>query len=590
MPTVGVQRDLLFQLLGKVYTDDEFAELCFDFGLELDEVTSEKLMISRERGDEKATEASDAVLYKIDVPANRYDLLCMEGLVRGLLIFMDKQKVPLYRAVRPQTGECQRLVIKPETSQVRPHAVAAVLRNITFTETSYNSFIDLQDKLHHNICRKRSLVAIGTHDLDTLEGPFSYEALPPGEIRFKPLGQTKEYTAVELMELYKTDSHLRHYLPIIRDQPVYPVIYDKNRVVLSMPPIINGEHSKITLATRNVFIECTATDLTKAKIVLDTLVTMFSQYCEEPFVVESAEVVLADGPTVTYPELKYRSETIASDEIGRKIGIEVTADELAKLLTKMCLAAEVIDEGQAISVEVPPTRSDIIHACDIIEDAAIAYGYNNVKKTVPQTLTIGEQFPLNKLTDLLRGGIAQAGFSEVLTFALCSRDEVATFLNRSIDDVPAVHIENPKTLEFQVARTTLLPGILKTISCNRNMPLPIKVFEISDVVFTDTSRDVGAKNERRLCAVNYNKTPGFEVIHGLLDRVMQLLEVAPSKDSKGYHLRAKDDPAFFPGRCSEVIAYGRSVGTLGVIHPSVLQRFDLPMPCAALEINLEAFL
>jgi len=50
-----------------------------------------------------------------------------------------------------------------------------------------------------------------------------------------------------------------------------------------------------------------------------------------------------------------------------------------------------------------------------------------------------------------------------------------------------------------------------------------KVFEISDVVLKDPTKDVGARNERRLCAVNYNKTAGFETIHGLLDRVMQLL-------------------------------------------------------------------
>lgn len=102
----------------------------------------------------------------------------------------------------------------------------------------------------------------------------------------------------------QSDSHLKHFLHIIKDKPVYPIIYDQNNVVLSMPPIINGqyllvlciksryfnccylltgEHSKITLNTKNVFIEATATDLTKAKVVLDTLVTMFSEYCEKPF-------------------------------------------------------------------------------------------------------------------------------------------------------------------------------------------------------------------------------------------------------------------------------------------------------------------
>lgn len=108
---------------------------------------------------------------------------------------------PIYKAISPADG-VQKLIIKPNTAKIRPYAVAAVLRNLYFTQESYNSFIDLQDKLHHNICRKRSLVAIGTHDLDTIEGPFVYDARPPSEIKFTPLNQDKEYTAVELMELY----------------------------------------------------------------------------------------------------------------------------------------------------------------------------------------------------------------------------------------------------------------------------------------------------------------------------------------------------------------------------------------------------
>lgn len=68
----------------------------------------------------------------------------------------------------------------------------------------------------------------------------------------------------------------------------------------------------------------------------------------------------------------------------------------------------------------------------------------------------------------------------------CSRDDISTKLGiASIDQVPAVHIFNPKTLEFQVCRTTLLPGILKTIAANKKMPLPIKIFEVSDVVLKD---------------------------------------------------------------------------------------------------------
>uniref|UniRef100_A0A8C2NNN1 Phenylalanine--tRNA ligase beta subunit n=1 Tax=Capra hircus TaxID=9925 RepID=A0A8C2NNN1_CAPHI len=558
MPTVSVKRDLLFRALGRTYTDEEFDELCFEFGLELDEITSEKEIISKEQGNEKAHGASDVVLYKIDVPANRYDLLCLEGLVRGLQVFKERIKTPMYKRVMPK-GEVQKLIITEETAKIRPYAVAAVLRNIKFTKDRYDSFIELQEKLHQNICRKRALVAIGTHDLDTLSGPFTYTAKKPSDIKFKPLNKSKEYTACELMNMYKTDNQLKHYLHIIENKPLYPVIYDSNGVVLSMPPIINGNHSKITVNTKNVFIECTGTDFTKAKIVLDVIVTMFSEYCENQFTVEAAEVVFPNGKLHTFPELAYRKEMVRADLINKKVGIRETPENLAKLLTRMCLKSEVIGDGNQIEVEIPPTRADIIHACDIIEDAAIAYGYNNIQMTLPKTYTIANQFPLNKLTELLRQDMAAAGFTEALTFAL-------------------------------VARTTLLPGLLKTLAANRKMPLPLKLFEISDIVIKDSSRDVGARNYRHLCAVYYNKNPGFEIIHGLLDRIMQLLDVPPGEKKGGYAIKASEGPVFFPGRCAEIFARGQSIGKLGVLHPDVITKFELTMPCSCVEINIEPFL
>ena len=114
---------------------------------------------------------------------------------------LNRIPFPRFKAVKPK-GETTRLVVCPDTVKIRPFAVAAILRDLYFTQDSYNSFIDLQDKLHQNICRKRSLVAIGTHDLDGVEGPFTYDAKPPSEIKFVPLNQAKEYTAVELMDLY----------------------------------------------------------------------------------------------------------------------------------------------------------------------------------------------------------------------------------------------------------------------------------------------------------------------------------------------------------------------------------------------------
>ena len=181
--------------------------------------------------------------------------------------------------------------------------------------------------------------------------------------------------------------------------------------------------------TRNVFIECTATDLHKAEIVLDTIVTMFSEYCEAKFEIEAVEVSQLNGNKYVYPILNERVETIDTQEVCDKIGVRIGAQEMAQLLTRMGLDAAVRVDQQPndhphnhrqtrLQVRIPPTRSDILHACDIIEDVAIAYGFNNIMKTIPKTNTFSAELEINRLTDLLRLELAMCGYTEALTFTL----------------------------------------------------------------------------------------------------------------------------------------------------------------------------
>lgn len=109
-----------------------------------------------------------------------------------------------------------------QTMRIRPYVSGAVLRNVTFDQARYESFIALQDKLHQNLARQRTLVSIGTHDLDTVKGPFTYEALPPKDIRFVPLNQTKELNGEELMTFYEVRNllgmHLQLYSHIVTER------------------------------------------------------------------------------------------------------------------------------------------------------------------------------------------------------------------------------------------------------------------------------------------------------------------------------------------------------------------------------------
>ncbi len=87
--------------------------------------------------------------------------------------------------------------------------------------------------------------------------------------------------------------------------------------------------------------------------------------------------------------------------------------------------------------------------------------------------------------------------------------------------------------------------------------------------------------------VFYNRQAGFEIVHGVLDRLMQVLEL---QWKTGYYLEHINDPTFMPGRCAAIHAKGQVIGTVGVLHPNVIHNFELNLPCCALEINLEPFL
>jgi len=259
----------------------------------------------------------------------------------------------------------------------------------------------------------------------------------------------------------------------------------------------------------------------------------------------------------------------------------------------MCLPCVIHDPSNSVIVQVPPTRSDILEACDVMEDVSIGYGFNKILDVAkpPITLTVGAQQPINKLSDQLREEIAQAGFTEVLTLSLCSIAENYDYL-RKPDDGLAVKLGNPKTIEYQIGRTNLFSGILKTLSQNKHVPVPIKIFEISDIMLKNEAYDVGAYNNRCLCAVYMSTTAGFEHIHGLLDRIMLLLEIQRTEPGSisGYYIRAADDPTFFPGMTAEVVVRGTVIGKFGIIHPEVLHNYELSFPASALHIDLESFL
>ncbi|KAF2503284.1 phenylalanyl-tRNA synthetase [Lophium mytilinum] len=593
MPTIAVDKAALYEALGKQYTTQEFDELCFEFGIELDEDTSTS---------KKAEDLAQPPQLKIEIPANRYDMLCFEGIAMNLRVYLEKERLPKFSLTPPSGGELQVLNVDESTSKIRPLIAGCILRNIKFTQARYDSFIALQDKLHQNLARQRTLVSIGTHDLDTIQGPFSYEALPPEEIEFTPLNQTKKMNAKQMMDFYEKDKHLGRYLHIIRDSPVYPVLYDANRTVLSLPPIINGDHSKITLDTKNVLIEITATDKTKVEIVCHMLVAMFAGYAEA---VEPLKIVSPHNQeSREEPDLTPREMQAEVPYLNQVTGLDLSPSEISHLLQRMGYDAKPNPtDDSLLSISVPITRADVLHQADIMEDLAIAYGFNKLPRFYPnKTASVAAPLPINKLSDIVRLEGAMAGFSEVMPLILCSHDENFAWLNRKDDGTTAIRLQNPKTAEYQIVRTSLLPGLLKTLNSNKHRSVPLKIFEVSDVGFKDLKQERKSRNERHFAAAYLGKSSGFEVVHGLLDRIMMMLQSAfitredglKNDKLEGYWIEEIEDATYLPGHAAKVIlrldGKERVIGSFGILHPSVLQKFELGYPVSTLELNLEVFL
>ena len=138
---------------------------------------------------------------------------------------------------------------------------------------------------------------------------------------------------VELFDVLKEDQKLKAYLPIIADFPKYPVFYDSSNQVLSLPPIINSDTTKISQSTKNVLIEVTGTDWTKCKIVLSILSAQFSHHCkgDMQFKIEPVEIIYeGQDKKVVEPKLDYDTFEVETKYITQRLGIELSMDQIAK--------------------------------------------------------------------------------------------------------------------------------------------------------------------------------------------------------------------------------------------------------------------
>ena len=112
-------------------------------------------------------------------------------------------------------------------------------------------------------------------------------------------------------------------------------------------------------------------------IGLNNIITAFSLYSEEKFTFEQVEVVKSDGTTELTPRLEERTVKAQIPYLNKICGVVIPTDKISENLQKMGFKIINISEEE-VEVGVPPYRSDILHPCDIAEDLAISYGFDNI--------------------------------------------------------------------------------------------------------------------------------------------------------------------------------------------------------------------
>jgi phenylalanyl-tRNA synthetase beta chain len=361
----------------------------------------------------------------------------------------------------------------------------------------------------------------------------------------------------------------------------YPLLHDGQGNVLSMPPIINSESTRVTLQTRQFFIDVTGLSQRTVDRTLNIVVTSLKEIMPQ-VEVECVVIDTPDGTRIT-PDLTPAEMTLDVREANETIGVTLSAAQLAELLETMGHGVEETEHADQLKVLVPAYRNDVMHAVDLIEDVAIAYGYDHLKPELVPTFTVGGPQPMEEHSVTARRIMTGLGFHQVMTLVLTS--EAAAFEKWRVEpDARAVRIENPISSEQTICRVNLLPGLLETLAINKQYDLPQHLFEVGDCCFVDPETETGAREERFVAVAMIGTHVGYADTRAVADAFVHEMGAQ-------IEVQATEHRGFIPGRVAALSTVGGDqLGIMGEVYPEVLENYGLKHPVAVLELSLEQLL
>lgn len=539
MVNVTFSKTYLFKLVGTKLDDKKLQMYVSKMGLELEGATKDDV--------------------SIELPANRPDLIDIVGFARALRNFLHKSKKLRYKL--KATAPSITLDVGKGVKEVRPFISAMTVQGLKLDDQSLKHLLNFMEKFTSNYGRGRKKLAIGMHDLDKIKMPLVYDAVKDQE--FEALGSKK----AKFSQILKTHEKGIAYAGAIAGAKLYPVVSDKQGVI-SLVPILNSERTKVTSKSRNLFIEITGTNRYIVEKSLDLFAAMFIDMRGKIGPVR----ISYDSSTTTLPKMSSQTIEIPLLKIEQQIGVIIGFNNIISLANKMGYEAALV--GRNIRFMVPEYRLDVLNEQDVIEDIAIAYGYDYIQ-TVPifseqagalEDSTLREM----KLSEILLG----LGFSESMNSFL-SGEKVNFESMRQKPPKEYIKLKGAKVQYLTMLRTALLPSLLKDLGMSSHDKMPQRLFEI-DLAF---NIDKQINETHNVAGAIVDPKANFNQIKAVVEGILQNMGMK-------YSIKETLHTSFIEGRSASIILEGKDVGVFGEVHPEVLNNFGIEEPTVAFEITL----
>jgi phenylalanyl-tRNA synthetase beta chain len=512
-------------------------------------------------------EGVDKDIVRVEYNPNRPDLSSDYGVARALRGLLEIETgMPKFK-LAGKSGLS--VTVEATVRKIRPYVIAFVAKNGRLDDETLKQLIMMQEDLHNGVGRKRKKASIGIHNFDVIKFPVTYKTVK-GDHSFRPLDEPSELSINQILKDLEIG---KQYGQILSAFDSYPLIVDSTGLVLSLPPIINGQATKVNDKCRNLFVEVTATDQKTAEDLLAILaITLY----EAGFEIKTVSIDSGKRKIET-PQMKARVISADMGYVDSILGLGLDAKQIITCLKKSRLDAKAV--ANKIVCTIPRYRIDISDPIDISEEVAIGYGIYNLEPKFPNSLTTGKKNSLSIYLNAIRETLIGLGMIESLSFLLTSKDvQYKAFGILSKDELS---VEGSKSTEHEILPNSLVPLLLQSLSYNIHEQYPQELFEIGKTFVKSYST---IEERWSIGAVVAHADASYSNVKS---RMQALLRSCFGKEAITI---ASTNHMFMEGRCAEVIFDNKPIGVLGEIVPNAVENFRLRVPVAAFEINLLAII